>query len=392
MKSLSKASHKLLGQPMFKVLAKIQELERQGRSIMHFEIGDPDFSTPDNITSAVVRSLNDGETHYTSSLGLYDFREAIQETTARSRGFKPDIDQVLVTPGANIILYYAVRCLADPGYDVILPDPYFPTYRSVIEFCGVNPIYVPLKEENQFRMNPDDIRRRITDRTRLIIINSPHNPCGSVMTKDELDEIYNIAEEYDIYLLSDEVYSRMIYDDSYKFYSPSVRDRCKERTILTNGFSKAFAMTGWRLGCVIGPQDVIDKMGLMLQTTSSCVSPFIQRAGIEAIKGAQDVVTKMMADYKERRNILVNGLNELPGISCVEPGGAFYAFPSIKETGMDEMTFAQEMLEEAGVALLPGTNFGEAGAGYVRLCYATSKENIIEGLERMKKYLQKRGV
>jgi aspartate/methionine/tyrosine aminotransferase len=391
MKGLSKASQYLLGQPMFKLLTRVQELERQGKDIVHFEIGDPDFATPGNIIHAACTALHNNETHYTSSMGLHDFRSAICETTKISRGFRPDIEQVLVTPGANIIIYYAIRCLVDPGYDVLLPDPYFPTYRSVIEFCHVNPIYVLLREENKFRMNPDDVRARITDKTRLIIINSPHNPCGSVMTREELEAIFDIAEEYDVYLLSDEVYSRMIYDLKQPFYSPACRDKCKERTILTNGFSKAFAMTGWRLGCAIAPEDVIEKMGLMLQTTSSCVSPFIQRAGIAAIKGPQDEVWNMICEYQARRDLLVEGLNEIPGITCLKPGGAFYVFPNIQGTKMDDKTFSKVMLEEAGVALLPGSNFGEAGAGYVRLCYATNKTNIAKGIERMKRCLEKRG-
>lgn len=392
MKNLSKAAHNLLGQPMFKVLAKVQDLERQGRNIVHFEIGDPDFKTPNNIIDTTCKSLYDGETHYTSSMGLHDFRVGVCETTNISRGFRPDIDQVLITPGANMVIYYAVRCLMEPGDDVVLPNPYFPTYRSVIEFCGVNPVYVSLKEENEFRMDPNDLRSKMTDKTRLIIINSPHNPCGSVMTRKELDAIYDIAEEYDVYLLADEIYSRMIYDSNHDFYSPSQRDKCKERTILTNGFSKAFAMTGWRLGAVIGPHEVIEKMGVMLQTTSSCVSPFIQRGGIEAIKGPQDEVQRMLNEYKSRRDLLVEGLNELPGVSCLKPGGAFYVFPNIRGTGMDDVTFADLMLNEANVSLLPGSNFGEAGSGYVRLCYATDRENILKGIERMKKCLKKRGV
>lgn len=392
MKNLSKAAHNLLGQPMFKVLAKVQDLERQGRNIVHFEIGDPDFKTPNNIIDTTCKSLYDGETHYTSSMGLHDFRVGVCETTNISRGFRPDIDQVLITPGANMVIYYAVRCLMEPGDDVVLPNPYFPTYRSVIEFCGVNPVYVSLKEENEFRIDPNDLRSKMTHKTRLIIINSPHNPCGSVMTRKELDAIYDIAEEYDVYLLADEIYSRMIYDSNHDFYSPSQRDKCKERTILTNGFSKAFAMTGWRLGAVIGPHEVIEKMGVMLQTTSSCVSPFIQRGGIEAIKGPQDEVQRMLNEYKSRRDLLVEGLNELPGVLCLKPGGAFYVFPNIKGTGMDDVTFADLMLNEAGVSLLPGSNFGEAGCGYVRLCYATDRENILKGIERMKKCLKKRGV
>lgn len=375
---------------MFKLLARVNELERKGKDIVHFEIGDPDFRTPGQVVDATYQSLRQGETHYVDSMGLHDFRIAICETTAASRGFQPDLCQVLVTPGANIGIYYAVQCLVDPGYDVVLPDPYFPTYRSVIEFCGVNPVYVPLREENQFRMNPDDIAERITERTRLIIVNSPHNPCGSVMTKTELDAAYDIAEQFDVYLLLDEIYSRMIYAAERGFYSPTSRDACRTRTLLINGFSKAFAMTGWRLGCVIGPEPLVTKMGLLLQTTSSCVQPFIQRGGIAAIKGPQDEVRHMMAEFKARRDLLVEGLNELPGVTCLSPGGAFYVFPNIRGTGMDDITFADKMLEEEGVALLPGSSFGNTGAGYVRLCYATNRERIQEGLRRMKAFLERR--
>ena len=239
-------------------------------------------------------------------------------------------------------------------------------------------------------MDPDDIRSRITSKTRLIVINSPHNPCGSVMTRQELDAVYDIAHEYDLYLFSDEIYSRMIYDARDEFYSPACRDGCRERTILANGFSKAFAMTGWRLGCVIAPREVIEKMALFLQTTSSCVSPFLQRAGVEAIKGKQDEVWQMMGEYKARRDMLVDGLNDLPGVTCLRPGGAFYVFPNICGTGLDDERLASLMLEEAGVALLPGSNFGTAGVRYVRLCYATSRENIAEGINRMRAFLTKR--
>lgn len=388
MKKLSKAARNIEGQPMFKVLAHVLDLERQGKSIIHFEIGDPDFDTPINIKEAACSSIMDGETHYTSSLGLMDMRIAACDATEFSRGFRPKVSQVLVTPGANIIIYYAIRCLVEPGEEVIIPDPGFPTYLSAINFCDVKPVFVPLKEKNEFRMNPDDIREKITDKTRLIIINSPQNPTGSVMTPEELDEVFHIAEEKDTYLLCDEIYSRMVYDDSKNFYSPSKRDKCLERTILANGFSKAFAMTGWRLGCVIGPEMVIEKMGLLLQTTSSCVSPFIQRAGIEAILGPQAAAKHMMYEYKKRRELLVEGLNNLPGVKCIKPGGAFYVFPNISGTGMDDETFAKHMLENAGVSLLPGSNFGVNGKDYARLCYATSQENIIEGLRRMKEYLE----
>ena len=392
MKKLAKAAYRIEGQPMFKLLARVQEFEREGKDIIHFEIGDPDFATPENVIEAAVSSLRSGETHYTSSMGLTDFRIAAAEATYASRGFRPSLDQVLITPGANIVIYYAIRCLVDPGEEVMIPDPCFPTYLSTIRLCDVKAVKVPLREENEFRLNPKDVRDRITENTRLIIINSPQNPTGSVMTREEMDEIFNIAEENDVYLLSDEMYVRMIYDMDTPFYSPAMRDHCTERTLVLNGFSKTFAMTGWRLGCVIGPEPVIDKMGLFLQTTSSCVSPFVQRAGIEAIKGPQDDVKAMIREYKARRDILVDGLNRLPGVRCVRPGGAFYVFPHIAGTGMDDETFSRVMLEEAHVALLPGTNFGEAGAGFVRLCYATSRAHIVEGLKRMGRYLKERRV
>lgn len=380
---LSKAAGNLEGQPMFKVLARVQELERAGRDMVHFEIGDPDFATPTNIVESACSALRAGETHYTSSMGLFDFRETVRLTTSRTRGFTPDIEQVLVTPSANIIIYYVIRCLVEPGDEIIVPDPGFPSYYAAIRFCDAVAVPVPLREENSFRMNPDDVRRAISPKTRLIILNSPHNPTGSVMTPAELDAIAAIAEEYDLFLYSDEVYARMIFDDSTPFSSPSSRDRCRERTIVANGFSKAFAMTGWRLGVAIGPVDVIEKMGLLLQTTSSCVSPFIQRAGIEAIMGDQTQVNAMMTEYMLRRDLLVDGLNRITGISCLKPGGAIYVFPNISETGLTSEQFADLMMDKAGVALLPGTNFGKAGAGFVRLCYAVSRDKIAEGLKRI---------
>lgn len=380
---LATAANNLEGQPMFKVLAKVQELERSGRDMVHFEIGDPDFDTPPNIVEAACSALRGGETHYTSSMGLFDFREAVRKATSRTRGFTPDIEQILVTPSANIIIYYVIRCLVNPGDEVIVPDPGFPSYYAAIKFCGAVPISIPLREQNEFRMSPDDVRRAITPKTRLIILNSPHNPTGSVMTPDEIDAMAEIAEEHDVFLYSDEVYARMIFEETTTFRSPAIRDFCRKRTIVANGFSKGFAMTGWRLGVAIGPIDVIEKMGLLLQTTSSCVAPFIQRAGIEAIEGDQSQVLAMMNEYRLRRDLLVDGLNRIPGINCLKPGGAIYVFPNISGTGLTSEEFADLMMDKAGVALLPGTNFGKAGAGFVRLCYAVSRERIVEGLRRI---------
>jgi aspartate/methionine/tyrosine aminotransferase len=385
MKSLSKVTSNIDGQPMFKYLDRAKALEATGRHLIHMEIGEPDFDTPKNVTWAAVQSLANGETHYGSSYGLQEFREAVQFATERSRGFKPDLNQVLITPGANIAIYYAIFCLVDPGFEVIVPDPGFSTYYSNIKMCGAVPVRVPLKEENEFRMSPDDIEAAITDKTRLIIINSPQNPTGSVLTTDEVKRIYEIAKKYDIYIYSDEIYARMNYEP-IGFASPSIYDHCKEHVILSNGFSKAFAMTGWRLGTLIGPANVIERMAALLQTTSSCVSPFIQRAGIEAIRGSQEAVTSMMAEYQTRRDMLVNGLNRVKGIKCLKPGGAFYVFPNIKGTGLSSDQVVEKLMD-AGVVTLPGHCFGEYGDGYIRLCYATSQENIQEALERIYKAL-----
>ena len=344
MKEISKIAHNIDGQPMFKILEDVKKLENEGKNILHFEIGDPDFQTPDNIIRVAHNAMKDGYTHYTSSYGLEEFRKEICNATKRSRGFLPEINQVLVTPGANIAIYYAILCLVDPGKEVILPDPGFPTYYSVLKMCNVKPVRIPLKEKNNFRMSPEDIEAKITSKTRLIIINSPNNPTGSVMTKKELEQTYEIAEKHDLYLYSDEIYARMLYDNS-KFYSPSIYDKCKKRVIISNGFSKSFAMTGWRLGAVIGPKEVIDKMSLLLQTTSSCVSPFIQKAGIEAIIGNQKKIKQMMNSYQIRRDVLVEGLNSIPNIQCIKPQGTFYIFANIKK-GIDKIKKSMRKINE----------------------------------------------
>jgi len=384
MKHLSDAALNVDGQPMFKMLDKVQELERTGREILHFELGEPNFDTPPNIVNAACVALKNAETHYVSSMGLHELRETVQKATEISRGFKPDIEQVLVTPGANAIIYLAVSCLVNPGEEVIVPDPGFPTYYSAIRYCGAIPVTVPLYESNKFRLNPDDLRKRITPKTRLIIINSPSNPTGSVMTPDEIDEVARIAEEHDIYLLSDEIYARMVFDGDNKFHTPARKDFCKERTIIINGFSKAFAMTGWRLGVAVGPKEVIEKMGLVVQTIVSCVPPFIQRAGIEAINGEQSAIAEMRDSYQQRSDVFYKGLNSIPGIECVKPEGAMYVFPNISGTGMTSEEFADFALEKAGVALLPGNNFGEYGEGFIRLCYVNTLENIKLAIEKLR--------
>lgn len=385
---ISDAANRLVGQKMFQILAHAQELERSGRDILHFEIGDPDFCTPLNITHAACESLERGETHYTNSMGLLDLRRAAIEVTERSRKFRPELDQVLVTPGANVQLYLAVACVVNIGDEVIIPDPGFVSYVSIINFLGAVPVPIPLVEANEFRLNPDDVRNAITPKTRMIIINSPSNPTGAVMSEEEMREIYDLAYDNGIYLLSDEIYARMVYEDEETtFHSPSRYDACREITIIVNGFSKSYAMTGWRLGVVTGPTELIAKMGLLLETTLSCVSPFVQRAGIEALNGSQEQIVVMMKEFRRRRDLLVNGLNTLPGVRCFKPKGAFYAFPSIKDTGYSSSSMADLLLEQAGVAVSPGTIFGKYGEGYIRLCYANSVENIEKAIQRMQKVL-----
>ena len=388
MRKLSKISSQIDGQPMFKLLDKIKKLESDGKDIIHFEIGDPDFDTPKNISDATIDALKNGNTHYVSSFGLVEFRQKICEYIEKSRGFKPTLEQVLVTPGANIVIFYAINCLVDPGEEIIFPDPGFPTYNAAVKMCNASPVRIPLLESNEFRMNPDDIEKSITKKTKMIIINSPQNPTGSVMTKDEIKATYEIAEKHDLFLYSDEIYSKLIYDNN-KYSSPSIFDKCKDRTILADGFSKAYAMTGWRLGSVVGPSDIIEKMQLLLETTSSCVPPFIQKAGIEAIDGDQTFHEYMHNEYRKRMDLIVRELNSIESISCVMPGGAFYVFINIKKTNMTSEQFCDYILEDANVAILPGTSFGRFGEGYVRMCYAVKQELIVDAVERIRNSMKK---
>jgi len=385
MNNLSFIANALQGQKMFQVLARAKKLEQQGIDIIHLEIGDPDFSSPPNVVESACTALRDGHTHYAISAGLEEFREAAAKMTESSRGFLPDINQILVTPGGNIQIYLAIACTVNPGEEVIITDPCFVSYKSIIELCGAIAITVPLSEVNEFRLDPDDLREVITDKTRMIIINSPHNPTGSLLSEEEVKEIYQIVEDENLYLMSDEVYGRMVYSDSEKkFFSPSVYDQCKKRTFIIHSFSKSYAMTGWRIGAITGPENVVEKMALLLETITSCVSPFIHLAAIEAMTGSQEYVTDMIQSYRRRRDIIVDGLNEIRGITCLKPGGAFYVFPNITGTGLTSEEFSTLILDKVGVATCPGNYFGSAGEGYVRFCYANSEENIIEAIKRIK--------
>ncbi|MDO9537821.1 MAG: pyridoxal phosphate-dependent aminotransferase [Thermoplasmata archaeon] len=385
MRSLSKGAERLRGNAAFDVLARAKDLEKKGKKILHFEIGEPDFDTPRHISDAAVEALHQGKTHYVNSYGIPELRKAICDEVEKTRGFRPDMDQVLVTPGANPIIFFAASCLVEQSQNIALQDPGFLTYYSVLQYTGIKGNLVTLKEENEFRLDPEDLNQVIDDNTRLIVVNSPSNPTGGVMTKAEIERVAEIAEEKDLYLLSDEIYSKMTYDRP--FHTPSIRDECKERTIILDGFSKAYAMTGWRLGYAVGPKKVIEKMGMLLQATVSCTPDFLQYGAIAALEGSQ-YVDKMMAEFTERRNVLISGLNSIPSLSCVNPQGAFYAFPNITKTGMNSKEFADFALDELGIALLPGTAFGPGGEGYVRLSYATGIDKIKEAIERLKAGLE----
>jgi len=387
---LSNSAYQIDGQPMFKVLDRVQKLEREGKKILHFELGDPDFDTPTNIVDAGIEALRNGDTHYINSMGLLELRECVAESTIKSRGFKPDVSQILVTPGANAIIYYAIRCIVNEGEEVIVPDPGFPTYFSAIKFCGAKAVPVPLKEKNKHQLKFDDVKKLITEKTKLIIINSPSNPTGSVIEKDDIRKIYGLCYEKGIFILSDEIYSRSVFKGQSEFCSPSMFDHCKSNVLILNGFSKAFAMTGWRIGIAIGPQHLIKKMGLLLQTINSCVPPFIQKAAVEAINGDQTPVRIMKDEYSERRKVLVNGLNSIDGIRCDMPSGSIYAFPNVSELGMTGEEFVDLMLEKAGIALLPGSSFGQNADNFVRICYVNSIENIQLALGKMKDTLKNR--
>lgn len=385
---LSDASERLFGQPMFQILSRIKELEREGENVIHFEIGDPDFDTPANVAEAGIRAIKEGKTHYSPAIGEYALRKAIQEKNQEIRGFTPDLEQILVSPGANILIYFMVACIMNPGEEIILPDPCFSTYISVAKYCNVNPVFVPLLPENGFRMQPKDVLQKITDKTRIVLLNSPHNPTGSVMLPEEMQEIARICHERDIYVITDEIYRWLNYRDE-KNYSVSITDNCKEHILVVDGFSKSYAMTGWRLGYAIAPKELVSKMSLLLETLCSCTPAFIQYAGMEALGGPRDAVLQMKETYNRRRKILVEGLNHIEGIRCQEPQGAFYVFPNIEKTGLTDTEFASRLLEEAKVGVVAGQDFGMAGRGHIRLCYATDEEKIVEGLARIKRFVDK---
>ena len=369
----------------FEVLARAKGLEREGRDIIHLEIGEPDFDTPEHIREAAKQALDQGFTHYGPSPGLPEVRERIAAHQTKRQGYEIEPERIVVTPGAKPIMFFTMFALVDEGDEVLYPNPGFPIYESMINFVGGVPVPMRLVEEDGFNADIDVLRSQVTDKTKLIIINSPNNPCGSVIPDDDLREIAQIANEADAVVLADEIYKDFYYEGSHS--SISRFPGMKERTIILDGLSKSYAMTGWRLGYGVLPEPLVEPISRLMTNSVSCTASFSQMAAISALDAPQDSVTEMVAEFKARRDLIVSGLNSIKGISCIMPKGAFYVFPNIRATGMASQEFADRMLEEAGVALLSGTSFGEYGEGYVRLSFANSQENIKRAVDRIEKFL-----
>jgi aspartate/methionine/tyrosine aminotransferase len=373
----------------FEVLAKAKALEKQGKNIVHLEIGEPDFDTPQNIKDAAVKALKDGYTHYGPSAGLPEFRETIAQYISRTRRIEAKADEVVVTPGAKPIMFFSMLALVNPGEEVLYPNPGFPVYESLANFVQGKPVPIPLKEENDFRLDPEHVKEKITKKTKMIILNYPENPTGGILTRDDLKVIADcIADRDDVFVLADEIYSRIIYEGKHD--SIASLPGMKDKTILLDGFSKTYAMTGWRLGYGVMRKDIAQKIAQLMTNSNSCTASFTQIAGIEALKGPQGDVEKMVAEFKRRREVIVEGLNKIKGFMCKKPKGAFYAFPNITGTGMDSRKLGDHLLYNAGVAVLPGTSFGKFGEGYLRLSFANSVENIKKALDRIAKAVEKR--
>jgi len=372
----------------FSVLAKAKALEAQGRDIIHLEIGEPDFDTAEHIVEAGCRALRSGETHYTPTAGIPELREAIAADVAESRGIGVDPAQVVVTPGGKPIMFFAILALVEPGDEVLMPNPAFPIYESMVDFVGGTPVFVPLRQENGFRFDLDEFRGGLSEKTRLVILNSPANPTGGVFTKEDIAGIAEILRgRPDVVVLSDEIYARLLYSGSFASIASERGFGPDERTIILDGFSKTYAMTGWRLGYGVMPEALAEQVTKLQVNSNSCTAAATQHAGLAALAGPQDAVDRMLEEFRARRDLIVAGLNDLPGVECISPQGAFYAFPKVSDTGLPAGELADLLLDEAGVACLSGTAFGRHGEGHLRLSYANSRENISRALDRMHEVL-----
>ena len=368
----------------FDVLMRARALEAQGRDIVHLEIGEPDFDTPEHVVQAGIDALQRGDTHYTPAAGTPALRQAIAGYVGQTRGVPVVPEQVVVTPGGKPVMFFVIMALAGPGDEVICPDPGFPIYASAVAFAGATPVPLTLREEDGFAVDPDALRALVNERTKLIILNSPHNPTGGVIPSAALDEIARLAVERGVPVLSDEIYSRMVYDGAFE--SITSRPGMAEQTVILDGFSKTYAMTGWRLGYGVMPAALAEQVTRLAVNTHSCVPGFTQVAGVAALTGSQAAVDAMVAEFRQRRDVVVAGLNAIPGVTCQVPAGAFYAFPNVSRLG-DSAAIADRLLDEGGVAVLDGGAFGAAGRGYLRLSYASSLDRLETALTRMRQVL-----
>ncbi len=370
----------------YAVMSKAQALEAEGKRIVHFEIGQPDISTYNHISQAGIEAIQAGHTRYNPPSGLPELREVIAEYAGAQRNMRIDPSQVVVGPGAKPGLFFPTLALVEPGDEVLYPDPGFPTYPAMIEVAGGIPVPVPLREESGFSFDLDILDQLVSERTRLIILNSPANPTGGVIPVADLEHIARIAVDHQIWIISDEIYSRLIYDS---IDVPSIA-RLVDHTVIVDGFSKTFAMTGWRLGFGIMPEELAQRVELLLTHSVGCTATFTQYAGLKALTSSQEMVAATVKEYQHRRDLIVTGLNAIPGISCQIPQGAFYVFPNVSAVNIPVRKLADQLLTEAGVAVLPGTDFGKFGEGYLRLCYATSPDEIELGLKRLGEFLSRK--
>lgn len=372
----------------FEVLAKARKLEAGGKHIVHLEIGEPDFATPDNIIEAGISALQHGYTHYTPASGIFEAREAVAGFVSRMLKTEVDPTEVVLVPGSKNVLLFTLLACIEPGDEVILPDPGYPAYASQVSFIGAVPKTVTLREESGFRMDLDELASLVTPRTKMLIINTPQNPTGGVLTAEDVRFVCELAQKHDLLVVSDEIYSQLVY--GFHHVSPLGQPGMRERTVLMDGLSKSYAMTGWRLGYAVAPKALAAKLDTLMINSSSCAAAFTQMAAIEALSApeSEHAVARLVKVFEHRRNIVVDGLNAIPGMRCARPQGAFYAFPNIEGTGFDEHELADRLLTEAGVAVLPGTAFGHAGKGFIRLAYTQSEDELKRGLDRIGEFIR----
>jgi aspartate aminotransferase len=371
----------------FEVLARAKALEAQGKKMIHLEIGEPDFDTPDNIREAAIKAIRDGWTHYGPSQGLPELRKTVAEVCGRDKGLTISPDEVVITPGGKPIMFFAILALVDDGDEVIYPNPGFPIYESVIEFVGGKAVPIKLDMKKEFCFDVDELGRLITPRTKMIVINSPQNPTGGVLCREDFEAIAKLAIKHNLWVLTDEIYSKILYEGEH--FSIATLPGMRERTIILDGFTKTYAMTGWRVGYGIMPVEIAKAMTQLQINANSCTCTFNQVAGIEGLKGDQTAAQNMVKEFRRRRDVIVDGLNTIPGFKCLKPKGAFYVFPNIEGTGMASRPLADLLMNEAGVVGLAGTAFGKFGEGFLRFSYANSVENIQKALEQIKQTLAK---